>query len=143
MENFEAINALSFCDLAGIDEGPARKLVLTLHEAPASDFEEDSPMVAPPPADAEPPRVLRVTFEDYVAYAVRNESFAINDPYETFDGAIARIYRQSRFIDFVRATTLDHADFPGPFSHYGFLCVEHVIDVAAGAAPTVELVDPG
>lgn len=143
MESFETINALAFCYLTDIRGGPRRSLELTVTEASAAEFDDDIEGVTASMAltapDAELPRAFRIRFAQYVAYSVRNESFASNAGDEVFEGRIARVYERSRFLEFVRATTLDHPTYPGPYKHYGLLCVEHVVDVASTRQPEVTL----
>ena len=84
-----------------------------------------------------------VVFPAYVAYAVRNESYTVADPYEVFTGRLAVTYTRSRFLDFVGAGTIASPAYPGPFTHYGLLCLNHIVDVAALEPPVVRVLRRG
>src|SRR5690606_424392 len=81
--------------------------------------------------------IYEVRFEDYVTYSIRNESFVSADPGEVYEGQLARIYSKSAFLDYVANSTFATSDYPGPFKHYGFCCLNHIVDVAALVPPTV------
>ena len=137
----EQLNEISYFYLTNLHEPGDNQLSFTLEEAPAADFDDEFESQSPAeqhdfPATQEA-RAFEVRFTNYIAYAVRNESFAINDNYEVYLGALARVYERSRFLDFVASSTLASNTHPGPFKHYGFLCLEHVIDVVAPAPPVI------
>lgn len=81
-----------------------------------------------------------ITFASYIAYAVRNESYASRDKQEVWQGKSFRVYSKSRFLDFVRSATFATAEYPGPFAHYSLGCQDHVIDIASTAQPEVRRV---
>jgi hypothetical protein len=78
-----------------------------------------------------------VLFEGYIAYAVRDESFTIADDEEVFDGTLFCIYSQSKFLDFVAASTFADDQYPGSFTHYGLNCLNHIVDVASPSSPRI------
>lgn len=82
-------------------------------------------------------RIYEVRFSDYITYSVRNESYTSIGPDEVFSGRLARVYTKSAFLEYVASGTFATADYPGPFKHYGFCCLNHIIDVAATEPPTV------
>lgn len=73
--------------------------------------------------------VIQIDFNSYVGYSVINESFTVWDDYEEFEGKAFRIYRRSRYLDFIGAGTIASEDYPGPFKHYGASCLNHIVDV--------------
>lgn len=82
---------------------------------------------------------VELTWKHYVAYAVRNESYAMAD-----DGAPSSIpvsqlveRRNSAFLDFVRRTTIASDEFPGPLRHWELMCLNHVIDVVSTTEPVI------
>jgi len=85
--------------------------------------------------------VYEVQFENYIAYSVINESYAINVPGEEYQGRHARIYSKSAFLEYVARTTLASPEFPGPYRHYAFCCENHIVDVAATESPVVKRVN--
>ena len=55
----------------------------------------------------------KIEFDDYIAYTVLNESFAVHDEYEKFEGGLFRTYSQSHLLDYVKIhllilSTQDH-----------------------------------
>lgn len=82
-------------------------------------------------------RLFEVTWETYIAYSVRNESFAKIDPYEEHEGTRACLYSKSRFLDYVANATFASEDYPGPFRHIGINCLNHIIDVISTSVPTI------
>lgn len=85
-------------------------------------------------------RTFELYWPQYISYAVRNESYCLLDKEEEWEGSSFRIYSRSKFLDFVARSTFASADYPGPYRHYRVLCANHLIDVAAQAAPTVRIV---
>ncbi|SDO23189.1 hypothetical protein SAMN04487897_11060 [Paenibacillus sp. yr247] len=81
--------------------------------------------------------VIQIDFETYVAYSIRNESFTTWDDYEEFEGKIFRIYKKSRYLDFITVGTFASEDFPGPFKHYGISCFDHIVDVVSVSEPVI------
>ncbi len=81
-----------------------------------------------------------VAFDDYIAYAVTNESYA-GGVEQAFEGRLVRAYSDSAFLHFIGQGTIATAEYPGPFVHYGFCCLNHVIDVVAETPPSVKLID--
>lgn len=85
--------------------------------------------------------IIQIDFEDYISYSVTNESFTIWDEYEEFDGNAFRVYSKSRFLDFVKIHTFASDDYPGPFKHYGMVCMDHIVDVASTSPPIITEVE--
>jgi hypothetical protein len=84
-----------------------------------------------------------IRFDWYVSYAVRNEAFTSIDEYERHDGRLFCIYTRSRFLDFVKSSTFASDDYPGKFTHYGFNCLNHIVDVASCDPPSITMVRGG
>ena len=81
-----------------------------------------------------------VLFDDYIAYAVTNESYAggIDEKYE---GRLARLYSESAFLNYISQGTFATSDYPGPFVHYGFCCLNQIIDIVAEKPPSVSIIN--
>ncbi len=86
-------------------------------------------------------KLYEVVFDDYITYSVTNESYADAGENEEYEGTLARIYSKSAFLDYVANSTLATSDYPGPFKHYGFCCLNHIIDIASTEPPTVKLIN--
>jgi len=85
-------------------------------------------------------RKYKVTFRDYVAYSVRNESFTVLDDEERFTGNLFRQFSKSKFLDYVAASTVLVEDIVGAYTHYEIACLNQIIDVATGREPTIETI---
>lgn len=81
--------------------------------------------------------LIQIDFDTYIAYSIRNESFTSWDDYEEFEGKIFRIYKKSRYLDFISVGTYATEDFPGPFKHYGISCLDHIVDIVSISEPVV------
>ncbi|MCB2387447.1 hypothetical protein [Thalassolituus alkanivorans] len=81
-----------------------------------------------------------IVFDDYIAYAVTNESYD-GGIEEKFEGRLARIYSESAFLNYIGQGTFATEDYPGPFVHYGFCCLNQIIDVVSERPPTVKLIN--
>lgn len=81
-----------------------------------------------------------IIFDDYIAYAITNESYA-GGIEEKFEGRLARIYSESAFLNYIGQGTFATEDYPGPFVHYGFCCLNQIIDVVSERPPTVKLIN--
>lgn len=83
-------------------------------------------------------RSYGIYFKMYVAYSIRNESYTTWDEEEEWVGRIFRTYSKSKFIDYVSKSTFANDEFPGPLTHYGIVCQNHVIDVVSTVEPQIE-----
>lgn len=80
--------------------------------------------------------ILQLEFNDYIAYSVRNESYAANGD-DQFEGVSFRIYQESAYLRFIEDSTCANDVYPGPYVHYGIVCMNHVIDIVAVNEPIV------
>ena len=78
-----------------------------------------------------------IIFDDYIAYAITNESYAGNIE-EEYEGKLARIYTRSAFLNYVSQGTTATSDYPGPFKHYGFCCLNQIIDIVSEEPPVIK-----
>jgi len=81
-----------------------------------------------------------IIFEDYIAYVVTNESYA-GGIEEKFEGRLARVYSESAFLNYIGQGTFATTEYPGPFVHYGFCCLNQIIDVVSEEPPVVKLIN--
>lgn len=151
---FEDINSLKYIDVLEIgedDEWNFRILIAeagTIEDAPALTIldEKDENIrallnKATPIGVKKESRMYEILFKDYITYSVLNESFVSADPDEEFEGRLVRVYSKSTFLDYVASTTFATAEYPGPYKHYCFCCLNHVVEVAAQEPPTMRLVN--
>jgi hypothetical protein len=87
-------------------------------------------------------RQFELVWDNYIAYAVTNESFATADAAEIFSGKLFRTYSRSHFLDYVARATIATRDYPGPFQHVGVICLNHVVDVVSTTPPAITRVQP-
>src|SRR6266542_4653037 len=141
MDLLELINQHRYLYLIEICEPEDNVLKLTLAEAKVSGLREDIRIGSLELKDAgqivvaEDSSIYEIIFDQYVAYSVRNESYTQLDKEEEFEGRLACIYTKSKFLDYVRVSTFASDDFPGPFKHYGFNCLNHIVDIASMSHP--------
>lgn len=80
-------------------------------------------------------RLFTLDWSDYVAYSVRNESYVTTDEYEVFEGRNLVKYTKSRYLDFVEQTTFASDSYPGPMTHWGVFCLNHIVDIVSCSEP--------
>lgn len=85
-------------------------------------------------------RHFELSWDDYVAYAVRNESFWKAEPQEP--QMINQLHRRfdSAFLEFVSTTTFADDDYPGPLQHWALSTLTHCVDVVSIQPPRVQQV---
>ena len=139
------LNRLNYVYLTDIREPKDNVLELIIEQAPASDFREELEglgMSPDDPVDIDPLlETYRIEFPNYVAYAIRDESFASNDTSEDYLGTLARLYRRSNFLDYVDSTSTGLRT-NDRLQHYSLLCLEHVIEVVSMGTPNLTLLEP-
>jgi len=83
-------------------------------------------------------RAFELLWDEYIAYSVRNESFA--QPgfgEEILSGHCLCVYTKSHFLDYIAKATWGDADYPGLLLHVGVRCLNHVVDVASIKPPKI------
>jgi hypothetical protein len=88
-------------------------------------------------------RSFELTWTSYVAYAVRDESYCVQDTTESWVGRHLCRYAKSHFLKYVEDATIASDEYPGPLRHWGVICLNHVIDVVSTSDPVVRLLNPG
>lgn len=84
--------------------------------------------------------VYEVSFDNYISYSVLNESYCGVDEYEEYDGRLFCIYKKSHYLNYLSKASLATSDYPGPFKHYGFNCLNHIVDVISTEEPSIKLI---
>jgi hypothetical protein len=87
-------------------------------------------------------RLFEITWDNYVAYSVTNESYSTRNESEEFSGRFARIYSKSHFLDYISRATLADKEYPGPLLHIELVCECHIIDVVSTKFPEVTKIRP-
>ena len=150
---FSAMNQHKYLDMIEIQETYKDCLRIVIAEAGIADAspeissaEEPNEALRKILSESKPLEVTdssaryEVVFDDYIAYAVTNESYA-GGIEEKFEGRLARIYSESAFLNYISQGTFATAEYPGPFVHYGFCCLNQIIDIVSERPPTVKLIN--
>jgi hypothetical protein len=143
MNPFQLINQHRYLYLTGICEPEDNVLKLMIAEAKVSGSREDFRIGSLELKDTAPivvtedSSIYEIIFDQYIAYSVRNESYTQLDEEEEFEGRLGCIYTKSKFLDYVRASTFASDDYPGPFKHYGFNCLNHTVDIVSATPPKI------
>ena len=150
---FSAMNKHKYLDMIEIQETYTDCLRIVIAEAGVSGAAPEMSSVEEPVAALR--EILReskaigvtdnsaryeIVFDDYIAYAVTNESYA-GGIEEKFEGRLARVYSKSAFLNYIGQGTFATEDYPGPFVHYGFCCLNQIIDVVSEKPPIVKLIN--
>ena len=138
------LNRLNYVYLTEIGEPKDNVLELVIEQALASDFREELDGLGTSPDEpvgaGELLETYRIEFPNYIAYAIRDESFARNDTLEAYEGTLARLYRESKFLEYVDATSTGLRT-KDTHKHYSLLCLEHVVEVVSTDTPDLTLLD--
>lgn len=81
--------------------------------------------------------IFKVTFDNYIAYSVINESYD-NLGGSEYIGEKIRTYSKSNFLDYVKMDTFATNDYPGEFKHYAFISQRHIVNVVSIMEPKIE-----
>lgn len=92
-------------------------------------------------------RVYEITFDNYIFYQVRNESYCSGDPNERFSGRFLRVYEKSALLErigeFSDAQMLeDGTYYPGKWTHYEIVTQNHIVGVISVDEPIVNISSP-
>lgn len=112
-------------------------LTITLIEAKTSvdtvDTEVGPAHPVRPEADS---AVFSVRWDDYVAMLVTNESFALPEPGSAVGYGLGTKVN-SRFRQYIAATTFADDDYPGPLTHWYLNTEWHCFDILSATTPQV------
>ena len=82
----------------------------------------------------------KITFKDYVAYCVTNETCAGGGGDAVFTGTLFRRYSKSQFLSYIAASGGGVIETLDGYTHYEIVTLNQIIDVAATREPEIELV---
>lgn len=85
--------------------------------------------------------VFTVTWSDYVAFAVRNESFALPEEGAPIGYGLG-IKAHSHFRAYVAASTFADDEYPGPLTHWFLNAERHCFDIISTNAPGIGELGP-
>lgn len=84
-------------------------------------------------------RSFELRWDNYVAYAVRNESFCKGEDDELPRGKMLERRFDTAFFQYVSATTFADDEYPGPLEHWSLTTLNHCVDVVSVGPPRVML----
>ncbi|MDR7224768.1 hypothetical protein [Aminobacter aminovorans] len=131
--------------LQEIGEPDANVLRIVVAEASAQEPEASIPgtdIVARPVTLVANEPSWQLTWDSYIAYAVRNESYWQSDNRPDSDDRLI-VRSQSAFLDFVRASTFASDEYPGKRLHWELICADHVVDVVSISGPDIARLPTG
>lgn len=149
---FSVMNQHKYLDMIEIQETYKNSLRIVIAEAGVSDeaakisLEEQNDVLRDILNESKPIEVTEnsahyeIIFDNYIAYAVTNESYAGGID-EKFQGKLVRIYSESAFLSYIGQGTFATEEYPGPFVHYGFCCLNQIIDIVSEQPPKVKLIN--
>ena len=143
------IDSCKYLYLREIGEPRDNRLRVVVEEADASPFAESRKIAGAaltelhPIESGENSRLFEIIWENYIAYDVMNESYARVGDYDVVQsGKLMKIYSRSHFLDYLALASIASEGYPGPFMHYGLICLNHVVDVACPNPPTINILRP-
>jgi hypothetical protein len=107
-------------DIDGVDLGEGRPILVTCES-----------------------RSFELRWDNYVAYAVRNESFWKGEGDELPRGKMLERRFDTAFFQYVSATTFADDEYPGPLEHWSLTTLNHCVDVVSVGPPRVMLSTSG
>jgi len=143
----DCLNAVKYLYLRNLTEPRDNSLRIVVQEAvdnpPLPKLRELATNVVhvSPIESTESCRTFEMTWRHYVAYLVTEECVGScgSDEDEIYSGKLFRVYTKSHFLEHLARDTGLHTK---PILHYKLICLNHLIDVAAYAAPEFKQVRP-
>ena len=146
IEHFEDINSHKYIYMGFIGEPEDNSLRLVIEEAVTEASSTPINIGGLEMTDSRGIRVTKdsqvyeVVFDTYIGYSVIDESFALPNDEEVFDGRLFCVYEKSDYLDYLKKSSFACDDHPGPFKHYGFNCLNHIVNVASVDEPVIKLI---
>jgi hypothetical protein len=84
-------------------------------------------------------RRFAIVLENVLAYQVTNESYTSGDNYEIRTPGKLCKYERSRYLDFVRSSTLIESFSTGNYTHFGLHLEDDIVDVVTQSEPKIKL----
>ena len=81
--------------------------------------------------------IYEITFESYIMYQTRNESFAYPDENSKVLGEYFTIIKNSSYLKMVKNITFYNDIFDNKYMHYGIFSWNHIIDIISAEEPKI------
>lgn len=86
--------------------------------------------------------IYDINFKNYLSYSSRYEMFAnYDDMADVEKGILFRIYKNSKFLEYLKVATIMLDDFP--YKHYQLICEWQIIDIVSYEPPTISKIQFG
>lgn len=148
MNMIEKINSHGFLNLMDISEPEPLTLQIIVSQAkvigPPRDIEIDDGEVIDGACEIESTRdclLYRIFFDSYILYTVLNECYDLADKSAEYSGNLFRTYSRSWYLKYTEGHTLASDDYPGPYRHYGIICLDHIIDITSCSEPLIDVIE--
>ncbi len=82
-------------------------------------------------------KIYEITFESYIMYQTRNESFAYSDENSKVLGEYFTIIKNSSYLKMVKSITFYNDIFDDKYMHYGIFSWNHVVDIISAEEPKI------
>ena len=81
--------------------------------------------------------IYEITFESYIMYQTRNESFTYPDENSKVLGEYFTIIKNSSYLKMVKNITFYNDIFDDKYIHYGIFSWNHVVDIISAEEPKI------
>ena len=81
--------------------------------------------------------IYEITFESYIMYQTRNDSFTYPDEKSKVLGEYFTIIKNSSYLKMVKSITFYYDMFGDKYTHYGILSWNHVVDIISAEEPKI------
>ena len=81
--------------------------------------------------------IYEITFESYIMYQTRNESFAYPDENSKISGEYFTIIKNSSYLKMVKNITFYNDIFDDKYMHYGIFSWNHIVDIISAEEPKI------
>ena len=81
--------------------------------------------------------IYEITFESYIMYQTRNESFAYPDENSKISGEYFTIIKNSSYLKMVKNITFYNDIFDDKYIHFGIFSWNHVVDIISAEEPKI------
>lgn len=143
LDKFDELNSLKYAYLGPLKEPRDNSLSIVIEEAGVSEevgseiIDSNLQFSGEPIVVSSSSRRYELMFDVYIGYSVLDESYALPSDEEAFEGNIFRIYEQSRYLEYISRASFACNEHPGPFKHYGIVCLNHIVDIVSFEEPKI------
>ena len=147
MDFFKKINSHKYIFLGEISEPEDNVLRLVIEEAKVAEDEESIEVLGQELNGlrsidvSDDSNIYEVIFDSYIGYSVINESYACNSEDDEWEGRLFCIYNESEFLKYLSKASFASEDYPGPYKHYGFNCLNHIVEIASIEQPRIKIIE--